>query len=211
MKKVLALLLLAFVMCQCNNQPGQQNKSNENSDRSKYPEKFTENYISERSLTLADRLCESDPYNVYTFNNSFTNEYGNLLKESLALPEGIDGDGPSAWQWIEFAGELCTLEAVLEVKVDGNKAKVIWEGEYYGKDELSLSFVDGEWLIDDVGNCSQKYMRDKIQESRKYYKSIDWLELIHELEERGYSKEDAVRASDGLREQIETYFGNYPE
>jgi hypothetical protein len=54
-------------------------------------------------------------------------------------------------------------------------------------------------------------MRDKIKESRKYYKSIDWLELIHELEERGYSKEDAVRASDGLREQIETYFENYPD
>ena len=199
MKKVLALLLLAFVMCQCNNQTGQQNKSNDNSDRSKYPEKFTEEYIGDRSLTLADRLCNSDPYNVYTFNNSFTNEYGNLLKESLALPEGIDGDGPSAWQWVEFAGELCTLEAVIEVKVTGNKA------------EEERVKVDGEWLIDDVGNCSQKYMRDKIKESRKYYKSIDWLELIHELEERGYSKEDAVRASDGLREQIETYFENYPD
>ena len=200
---------MAFVMCQCNNQSGQQNQSNENT-RSKYPEKFTEDYIGERSLGLADKLCGSDPTNVYTFNNTFTNEYGNLLKESLALPEGIDGDGPSAWQWIELAGELCSLEAVTKIEVNGDKAKVIWEGEV-GKDELALSFVDGEWLIDDIGNCSQKYMKNKIQESRKYYKSIDWLELIHELEERGYSKEDAVRASDGLREQIETYFGNYPE
>ena len=211
MKKVLTLLLLAFVMCQCNNQTGQQNQSNENSDRSKYPEKFTEDYIGTRALNLAEKLCESDPYNVYTFNNSFTNEYGTLLKESLALPEGIDGDGPSAWQWIEFAGELCSMQAIIDVKLNGNKAQVIWDSEYYGEDDLSLSFVNGEWLIDDVGNCSQKYMRDKIKESRKYYKSIDWLELIHELEERGYNKEDAVRASEDLREQIETYFGNYPD
>lgn len=210
MKKVLALLLLAFVMCQCNNQSGQQNQSNDNM-RSKYPEKFTEDYIAERSLGLADKLCSCDPTNVYTFNNTFTNEYGDLLKESLALPEGIDGDGPSAWQWIELAGELCTLQAVTEVEVNGNKAKVIWDSDEYGEDELALSFVDGEWLIDDIGNCSQKYMKNKIKESRKYYKSIDWLELIHQLEERGYSKEDAVQASDDLREQIETYFGNYPE
>ena len=210
MKKVLVLLLLAFVMCQCNNQSGQQNQSNDNM-RSKYPEKFTENYIGERSLTLADKLCSCDPTNVYTFNNTFTNEYGNLLKESLALPEGIDGDGPSAWQWIELAGELCTLQAVTKVDVNGNKAKVIWDSDEYGEDELALSFVDGEWLIDDIGNCSQKYMKNKIKESRKYYKSIDWLELIHELEERGYSKEDAVQASDGLREQIEAYFGIYPD
>ena len=210
MKKVLPLLLLAFVMCQCNFQSGQKGQPNENPNRSKYPEKFTTDYIGERTLELADKLCNCDPYNVYSFNNVFTKEYGDLLKESLALPEGIDGDGPSAWQWIELAGELCSLEAVTKIEVNGDKAKVIWEGEV-GKDELALSFVDGEWLIDDIGNCSQKYMKNKIQESRKYYKSIDWLELIHELEERGYSKEDAVRASDGLREQIETYFGNYPE
>ena len=54
-------------------------------------------------------------------------------------------------------------------------------------------------------------MKDKIQESRKYYQSIDWLELINQLEERGYSKEDAVEASEGLRSQIEEYFENYPK
>ncbi|MBO6023504.1 MAG: hypothetical protein J6P83_01475 [Bacteroidales bacterium] len=211
MKKVLPLLLLAFVMCQCNFQSGQQNQPNENSNRSKYPEKFTEEYIGDRSLNLADKLCNCDPYNVYSFNNVFTKEYGDLLKESLALPEGIDGDGPSAWQWIEFAGELCSLVAVTDINMNGNKAKVIWDSEVYGKDELALSFVDDEWLIDDLGNCSKKYMKDKIQESRKYYKSIDWLEMISELEERGYSKEEAVEASEGLREQIETYFENYPK
>ena len=162
-------------------------------------------------MTLADKICQCDPYNVYAFNNVFTKGYGDLLKEALALPEGIDGDGPSSGLWIEFAGELCTLLAATDVNVDGNTAKVIVDSEYYDKDQVSLEFVDGEWLIDDLGNCSRQWLKNMIKESRNYYKNIDWLELIHVLEERGYSKEDAVAASDGLREEIETYFENYPE
>ena len=134
-----------------------------------------------------------------------------MLKESLALPQGIDGDGPSAYLWIEFAGELCSLIAVTDVKVTDNKAKVILDSEYYEKDELSMVFVDDEWLIDDLGNCSKKHMKDVIQENRKYYKSIDWLELIGTLQERGYNKEEAVEASEGFKEEIETYFENYPK
>ena len=106
---------------------------------------------------------------------------------------------------------LCTLLAATDVNVDGNTAKVIVDSEYYDKDQVSLEFVDGEWLIDDLGNCSRQWLKNMIKESRNYYKNIDWLELIHVLEERGYSKEDAVAASDGLREEIETYFENYPE
>ena len=164
-----------------------------------------------RASDLAEKLCNCDPYNVYAFNNVFTTEYGDLLKQALALPEGIDGDGPSSGLWIEFAGELCSLLAVTDVQVTGNKAKVIMDSEAYSKDELSMVFEDGEWMIDDFGNCSKKWLKNTIQESRKYYKSIDWLELIHELEERGYSKEDAVEASDNLREEIEAYFENYPK
>ena len=93
----------------------------------------------------------------------------------------------------------------------GDKAKVVWNSEAEGDDEIALSFVDGEWLIDDIGNCSKKYMRGIIQENRNYYKSIDWLDLPQKLEERGYSKEEAVQASDGLKEQIEAYFGKYPD
>ena len=207
MKKVLPLLLLALVMCQCNFQSSQKQQNNQD----QYPEKFTSYYIGERTLTLADKICQCDPYNVYAFNNVFTKGYGDLLKEALALPEGIDGDGPSSGLWIEFAGELCTLLAATDVNVDGNTAKVIVDSEYYDKDQVSLEFVDGEWLIDDLGNCSRQWLKNMIKESRNYYKNIDWLELIHVLEERGYSKEDAVAASDGLREEIETYFENYPE
>jgi len=207
MKKVLPLLLLAFVMCQCNFQSSQNPQNNQD----KYPEKFTSDYIGERTLTLADKICQCDPYNVYSFNNVFTTGYGDLLKEALALPEGIDGDGPSSGLWIEFAGELCTLLAVTDVNIDGNTAKVIVDSEYYDKDQVTLEFVDGEWLIDNLGNCSRQWLKNMIKESRNYYKNIDWLELIHVLEERGYNKEDAVAASDGLREEIETYFENYPE
>ena len=210
MKKVLPLLLLAFVMCQCNFKSS-NNEPAKKSLRDLYPEKFTSDYIAERSTDLAEKLCNCDPYNVYAFNNVFTSEYGDLLKQALALPQGIDGDGPSSGLWIEFAGELCSILAVTDVKVTDNKAKVIMDSEYYNSDELSMKFVDDEWVIDDLGNCSKKWLKDMIQESRKYYKSIDWLELIHELEERGYDKEEAVEASDNLREEIEEYFENYPK
>ena len=229
MRRVLPLLLLAFLMCQCDSQnsknkpnenkteqtktsedPTTQAKPKEKSLSDQYPEKFTEDYIGVRTLTLADKLCNCDPSNAYAFNNVFTNEYGELLKEALALPEGIDGDGPSAWEWIELAGELCTLNAATEINVTDNKAKVVWEGED-GRDEVSLSFTDGEWLIDDLGNCSKMYLKNKIKEFRKYYKSINWLDYIHELEERGYDKDDAVEASDNLQKQIETYFEYYPD
>lgn len=211
MKRVLILLLLAFVMCQCNHQPGRQNQPAQKSLREQYPEKFTENYISERILSLGKKLCNCDPYEDDFFYDEFTNEYGDLFKESLALPEGVDGDGPSAWQWIDLAGELCTIKDVTDINMIDNKAKLVWVGEDNEKDEVALSFVDGEWLIDDIGNCSKKYMKDIIQEYRIYYKSIDWLELPRQLEVRGYSKEEAVQASDGLKEQIETYFGKYPD
>ena len=85
------------------------------------------------------------------------------------------------------------------------------DSEYYGTDEMSMVFEDGEWLIDDLGNCSKTWMKNTIKESRKYFESINWLELIHQLEDRGYSKEDAVEASDNFKEQIEAYFENYPK
>lgn len=210
MKRVLPLLLLAIVMCQCNSQSGQQNQPAQKSLSEQYPEKFKAEYIGERVLELCQKLCDCDPSKDNAFNNILTDEYGSVFKESLALPEGIDGDGPGAWLWIEFAGEPCTVYGVIDVNVTDNKAKIIWKNDD-GEDEVALSFVDDEWLIDDIGNCSKKDLKDKILESRKYYQSIDWQELLLQLVERGYSKEDAVQASEGLKEQIETYFKNYPE
>ena len=208
MKKVLPLLLLAFVMCQCNFQSS--NEPAKKTFRDLYPEKFTEDYISLHSMDLAEKLCNCDPYNVYSFNNVFTREYGDLLKEVLALPDGFNEDHSELW--LEFAGELCSLNAVTDVKVTDNKAKVTMDSdEYYGTDNLDLVFVDDEWLIDNLGNCSKKYMKEAIQESRKYYKSIDWLEFINDLERTGYSREEAVDLADEYKQEIETYFENFPK
>ena len=80
-----------------------------------------------------------------------------------------------------------------------------------GKDELSMVFVDDEWLIDDLGNCSRSFLKEVLQNQRKFYKSIDWLEYIEDLEYRGYSKEEAVEMSNQFKEEIETYFENYPK
>ena len=204
------MLLLALVMCQCNFEPS-QNQPAKKTLRDQYPEKFTEEYIGVRALDLGEKLCKCDPYNVYAFNNVFTKEYGDALKEVLALPEGMDGDGPSAGLWIEFAGELCSLIAVSDVKVTDNKAKVLLDSEYYEKDALSMVFIEDEWLIDDLENCSKKHMKEIIQEYRQYYKSIDWLDLIQTLQDRGYDKEEAVEASQSFREEIDAYFEKYPK
>lgn len=208
MKKVFALLLLAFVMCQCNF--GSSDQPTKKTSRDLYPEKFTEEYIADRALTLGDKLCNCDPYNIYSFNNVFTKEYGDLLKEIMAIPDGFNEDATGG-QWTEFAGELCGLLAVTDVKVTDNKAKVTMDSEDYGLDELSLVFSDDEWLIDNLGNCSKKYMKDVIQQKRKYLKSIDWLEFINDFESTGYSREEAVELSNQYKEAIETYFENYPK
>ena len=207
MKKVLALLLLAFVMCQCNF--GSSDQPSNKSLRDQYPEKFTEEYIGDRALSLGDKLCNCDPYNIYSFNNVFTKEYEDLLKEIMALPDGFNED-QTGGQWTPFSEELCSLLAVTDVKVTDNKAKVVMDSEAYGEDVLDLVFVDNEWMIDNLGNCSKNYMKDVIQAEREYFRSIDWLEFINDFERTGYSKEQAVRLSNEYKDAIDKYFEIYP-
>lgn len=207
MKKVFALLLLALVMCQCNF--GSSDQPTKNSLRDQYPEKFTEEYIADRVMTLGDKLCNSDPYNVYAFNNVFTTKYRDILKEALALPADFNED--YNFVWISFSEEMCRLEAVTDIKVTNNKAKVAMESGYSGSDELSMVFVDDEWLIDDLANCSKEFMKEVIQNQRKFYKSIDWLEFIDDLESTGHSREEAVELSNQFKEEIATYFELYPK
>lgn len=208
MKRVLPMLLLAFVMCQCNFEPSQDQPAKK-SLRDKFPEKFTEDYIGDRALTLGDKLCNCDPYNVYAFNNVFTAQYGDLLKEVLALPVGFNEDAHGVWD--AFSEELCSLVAVTDIKVTDNKAKVTLDSEAYDKDNLTMVFVDDEWLIDDLGSCSKKFMKEAIQSIRKELKSIDWLEFINDLERTGYSKEEAVDLCNQYKDEVDTYFENYPK
>ena len=74
-----------------------------------------------------------------------------------------------------------------------------------------MVFVDDEWLIDDLGNCSKDFMKEVIQNQRKFYKSIDWLEFIDDCESTGYSREEAVEQSNQFKEEIEVYFEKYPK
>ena len=59
MKKIIPLLLLALVMCQCNFKSS--NEPAKKSLRDQYPEKFTTEYIANRSVDLAVKLCGCDP------------------------------------------------------------------------------------------------------------------------------------------------------
>ena len=54
-------------------------------------------------------------------------------------------------------------------------------------------------------------MKEVIQNQRKFYKSIDWLEFIDDLESTGHSREEAVELSNQFKEEIATYFELYPK
>ena len=104
MKKVLSLLLLAFVMCQCNNQPAQQNQQQnqqpaQKSLREQFPEKFTEKYIGDQAMKLIDFVPDHafDP----SIKPAFTESYFNLLEEAWTVPVydfGIIGDD----EWLYY-------------------------------------------------------------------------------------------------------------
>ena len=123
MKKVFALLLLALVMCQCNF--GSSDQPAKNSLRDQYPEKFTEEYIADRAMSLGGKLCNCDPYNVYAFNNVFTTKYGDILKEALALPLGFNEDYNLVWIR-SFSKEMQT-EAKRILRRQKKRPRSLWK------------------------------------------------------------------------------------
>ena len=214
MKKILPLLLLAVLLCQCNNNPQKPQNVPEKTSRELYPEKFTESYISERTLWLADELRDSDPFNDSSFMHVFTERYYLLLKEGLALPGEFVTELPAAWFWIELVEPLCGDLVVTKVEmVDDNQAKVSFDC-YYDACGFMLSFVGDDWLIDDIENFSREYLADQIRDEREWLQSLDYQEMIEEYEvDEELTEEERemfIYCVNSLQEEAEEYFKKYP-
>ena len=212
MKKFLPLLLMVFVMCQCHNNSSKQQTEPVKTARELYPEKFTESYISERTLWLADEVRGLDSDDESSYKHLFTERYYNLLKEAFALPAEFITELAGAWVFIELVEPLCDDLVVNEVEIlDDTTAKVGFDCNY-GKCSFILSFEGDDWLIDDYGNYSREHMADMIQNERKWFRTLDFQEMLEEYEgDEAFTKEEYVEMVERLREETDAYFAQYPD
>lgn len=214
MRKIIPLLLLAVLLCQCNNNPQKPQNEPEKTPREQYPEKFAESYISERTLWLADELRGSDPEIDSSFMRVFTERYYLLLKEGFALPGEYVTELPAAWFWIELVEPLCGDLVVTKVEMlDDNHAEVLFD---CNDDDCGfmLSFVGDDWLIDDIASFSRDYLANQIRDEREWLQSLDYQEMIEEYEAdeelTEEEKEMFISCTNSLQEEAEEYFKKYP-
>lgn len=212
MKKILPLLLMVFVMCQCHNNPSKPQTEPVKTAREMYPEKFTESYISERTLWLADEVRGLDDRDESSYKPIFTERYYNLLTEAFALPKEFITELAGAWVFVELVEPLCDDLVVNEVKMlDDTTAQVGFDCNY-GKCTFVLSFEGDDWLIDDYGNYSRAYMAEMIHKEREWLKSLNFQEMLEEFEgDEVFTKEEYDEMVEGFREETEAYFAKYPD
>lgn len=203
MKKVLSILLLALLMGHCHNH---QVKT----DRERYPEKFTENYISERSLSLIDGFLESDG-EAPLYKDFCTESYYDFLTEALALPKEDVTERVAAWIWMGIMEGFSADLKVTEVEMmDDNHVFVKLAG-IYGESQLVLAFVGEDWLIDDVGGASKEELAEIIQADREEFKTINWQEEFDGLMEMEcFTEEECAEIVDRFRKDVESYLEKYP-
>ena len=195
MKKVLSLLLLAFVMCQCNLQTT-QNKTEKKSPRDQYPEKFTENYICDRAKTLIDFVPDHafDP----SIKPAFTESYYNLLEEAWAVPVDNEyiGDEEFLYYFMTGNGD-CNCDShpktILDFKLLEDDSAWVKMNYIHQDHEMLLHFENGEWVIADFDGTKEQ-MEDYIRNQRDYLKNLDLDSILNEE----------------YKTSIETYFNKYP-
>lgn len=195
MKKVLSLLLLAFVMCQCNLQTT-QNKTEEKSPRDQYPEKFTENYICDRAKTLIDFVPDHafDP----SIKPAFTESYFNLLEEAWAVPVDNEyiGDEEFLYYFMTGNGDCdCNShpKTILDFKLLEDDSAWVKMNYIHQDHEMLLHFEDGEWVIADFDGTMEQ-LADYISNQRDYLMNLDLDSVLDEE----------------YKTSIETYLNKYP-
>lgn len=195
MKKVLSLLLLAFVMCQCNLQTT-QNKTEEKSPRDQYPEKFTENYICDRAKTLIDFVPDHafDP----SIKPAFTESYFNLLEEAWAVPVDNEyiGDEEFLYYFMTGNGDCdCNShpKTILDFKLLEDDSAWVRMNYIHQDHEMLLHFEDGEWVIADFDGTMEQ-LADYISNQRDYLMNLDLDSVLDEE----------------YKTSIETYLNKYP-
>ena len=220
MKKVLSLLLLAFVMCQCNNQPGQQNQQQnqqpaQKSLREQYPEKFTEKYISDQAM----KLIEFVPDHKFetSIKPAFTESYFNLLEEAWTVPVydfGIIGDD----EWLYYfmtgnGGCECTShpKTVDSVKVLDDENALVKMNYIHEDHDMALHFENGDWVIADFDGTKDE-LAEYIREQRDGLMKLD-LDSLNTamLKEFVGDKKEVEEWFNKYKSSIDAYFKKYPK
>lgn len=216
MKKVLALLLLAFVMCQCNNQPGQQNQPAQKSLREQYPEQFTENFIGERAKVL----MESVPDHAFNPANkpAFTESYFNLLEEAWMVPvNSFEGIGPEEFLYYFVTGNGdcdCTShpKTILDVKLLDDENALVKMNYIHEDHDMALHFENGNWVIADFDGTKDQ-LAEYIREQRDELMQLDFDSLRTSMldEADGLPKEEVEKLFNEYKSSVEAYFNKYPK
>ena len=148
MRKVLPLLLMALVLCQCS---PKNSKVKYVTPLSEHPEQFTEAYISQSAMKLIDYVPdhEFDP----AIKPAFSEKYYSLLEEAwsiaLANPDNYE---ENEWLYYFISGNgdtegLDHTKRILEASVldDWN---VYAKMEYLGiVHDIVMHYENGDWVI----------------------------------------------------------------
>ena len=148
MRKVLPLLLMVLVMCQCS---PTNNKKKYVTPLSEHPEQFTEDYISQSAKKLIDYVPdhEFDP----AIKPYFSEKYYNLLKEAWAIADANpDNYDENEWLFYFISGNddmsyADHTKKILETVVmdDWN---VYAKMEYLGiVHDIVMHYENGDWVI----------------------------------------------------------------
>lgn len=212
MKRVIPLLLLVLVMCQCNNrQPEQQNEPVKTA-RELYPEKYTEGYIGERALHLMELFSDCDGNDDLEYKPLFSERYYDLLKEANSLPKEFITELAGAWLWVYYMEYNDPEQRVTEVDLlDDSTATVMMNGQM-GDYGVELSFAGDDWVIDDMPVNTREQLSRIIQQEREWFKSLDFQKMMDEFEDdEAFTKEEYVAMVEWFKQEVDTYFAKYPD
>ncbi len=214
MKKIMSLLLLALVLCQCN---PTKSKKQPATPYDLHPEKFTTEYISQSAQKLIDYVPDHafDP----SIKPAFSEDYFKLLEEAWAIPvNDLMGIGENEWLFYFMTGNgdcECTShpKTILEAtKVDDYNSYV--KMNYIHQDhDIVMHFENDDWVIDNFDGTKDELIR-YINDQRELLRSIDWpsytQEMVEEMKE--YMPEDEIIAwVDEFNAEVNVYFAKYPD
>lgn len=218
MKKVLSLLLLAFVMCQCNNQSGQQNQPEDKSNRSQYSEMFTDDYVNDQAMKLIDFVPDHafDP----SSKPAFTESYFKLLEEAWMVPvNSFEGIGPEEFLYYFMTGNggcECTShpKTILSTKVSDDDSALVKMNYLHEDHDMLLHFENGKWVIADFDGTKDE-LAEYIREQRDELMKLD-LDSLHnamlkEADGELFTKEAVEAEFDEYKASVEAYYKKYPK
>ena len=215
MKKVLPLLLLVLVICQCS--PVNREKRPA-TPREQNPEKFTTEYI----IKSAEKLIDYVPDHEFkpSIKPYFTDRYYSLLEESWALPvDDIMGIGENEWLYYFMTGNggdeefMDHTKNILEaVVMDDSNSWV--QMEYLGQvHDIVMHFENGDWVIDNFDGTLDK-MERYIKTQRENLRNIDWqkyYEVTIEDNKAYIPEEEIVAMLDEFKAEVNAYLAKYPD